>query len=132
MHDDPRRAAAEEELRTRLHEAKPQLEPDERPVHIWADQDPFPSVAELRSMFRLTPAQASVAHMLVARRTNREISSELHISISTARRHVEAVLFRVGVSSRWDVENMIREVHSRPSPTSRRIVVELVRCGGLH
>lgn len=80
---------------------------DSEAVQIWANSAPCPSVAELRAMFRLTPTQARVARMLVARRTNAEIGSLLGISIHTARRHVEAVLFRMGIGSRWDVEQRV-------------------------
>lgn len=83
---------------------------ENRAVRIWAAGAPCPSVTELRQRFRLTPTQARVTQLLVARRTNAEISSILGVSIHTARRHVEAALFRLNVGSRWHVEQRIGEV----------------------
>lgn len=80
-----------------------------RAVRVWATGAPCPSVAELRQRFRLTPTQARVVQLLVARRTNSEISSLLDVSIHTARRHVEAALLRLDVGSRWRVEQRIQE-----------------------
>lgn len=70
------------------------------------------SVAELGQRFGLTPRQAEVARLLVERRTDREIADTLGISFSTARRHAEAVLAKLGVSSRRDVR---RRLHEPPS-----------------
>jgi DNA-binding NarL/FixJ family response regulator len=81
-------------------------------VYIWALDEPYPSVAEVRARFPLTPRQAQVALMLFARRTNTEIAAELGISVNTAKRHVEAVLLRLGVRSRQEVEHrLLLEVH---------------------
>ena len=59
--------------------------------------------------FRLTPTQAIVAGLLACRRSNAEIASALNISPNTARRHTEAVMFRMRASSRSDVERLIKE-----------------------
>lgn len=61
----------------------------------------------LRRRFGLSPRQAEVAILLVARKTNAEIASELGISAHTARRHTEQVLLRLGVRSRRDVRNRV-------------------------
>ncbi len=57
----------------------------------------------LRQKYRLTPTQARVATLLADRLTNAEIASELRVRPNTARRHTEAVLWRLGVSSRFQV-----------------------------
>jgi DNA-binding CsgD family transcriptional regulator len=67
-------------------------------------------VADLRNRFRLTPTQARVATLLADRLTNAEIASELQVKPSTARHHTEAVLFRMGVSSRFAVLNRLVEL----------------------
>jgi DNA-binding CsgD family transcriptional regulator len=94
----------------------------ERNVYVWANDARNPSVDELRRIFRLTPTQARVAQMLVTRRTNAEIAALLEISIHTVRRHVEAVLLRLGVSSRWEVEGSVYEatVRSVNEPVDRQ------------
>lgn len=76
-------------------------------VYIWAADDPFPSHDELRTGFSLTPTQAKVAKLLLHRRTNAEIAEALDISVHTARRHVEAVLLRMSLRSRFDVERRV-------------------------
>ena len=57
--------------------------------------------------FGLTPAQTRVAALIACRRSNTEIARALAISPNTARRHTEAVMFRMGVASRADVERHI-------------------------
>lgn len=61
----------------------------------------------LRQKYRLTPTQARVATLLADRLTNAEIASELSVRPSTARRHTEAVLLRLGVNSRFQVVGTI-------------------------
>lgn len=80
---------------------------ENRQVFLWTRHRPYPSVQHLQHLFRLTPAQARVAQMLVSRRTNAEISDLLGVTIHTARRHVEAVLLRLDARSRWDVEQLV-------------------------
>lgn len=60
-------------------------------------------LTSLRDRYRLTPTQARVAALLADRQTNAEIAMALCIQPSTARRHTEAVLLRLGVSSRFKV-----------------------------
>ncbi|HEY0303704.1 MAG TPA: LuxR C-terminal-related transcriptional regulator [Longimicrobiales bacterium] len=66
-------------------------------------------ITSLRRKYRLTPTQARVATLLADRLTNAEIALELHVRPSTARRHTEAVLLRLGVSSRFMVLTMIAD-----------------------
>ena len=60
-------------------------------------------IATLRRKYRLTPTQARVATLLADRLTNAEIALQLSVRPSTARRHTEAVLLRLGVTSRFKV-----------------------------
>jgi DNA-binding CsgD family transcriptional regulator len=76
-------------------------------VYVWALDEPFPNDSHIRATFPLTPRQAAVAVMLLNRRTNAEIAVHLGISVNTAKRHVEAVLLRLGVRSRNEVEGRI-------------------------
>ena len=66
-------------------------------------------LTSLQQKFRLTPTQARVATLLADRLTNAEIASELSVKPSTARRHTEAVLLRLGVRSRFKVVAMVAE-----------------------
>lgn len=67
-------------------------------------------VRDLRVKYRLTPTQARVATLLANRLTNAEIASELCVKPATARRHTEAVLFRMGVKSRFAVLGRFAEM----------------------
>ena len=69
-----------------------------------------PILAALRARFRLTPTQARVATLLADRLTNAEIAVELRIQPTTARRHTEAVLLRLGVGSRFEVATTVAAV----------------------
>ena len=67
-------------------------------------------LTSLRTRYRLTPTQARVATLLADRLTNAEIATALCIQPSTARRHTEAVLLRIGVSSRFKVAMTVAEM----------------------
>lgn len=76
-------------------------------VVIPADSAPRPSRAELRRRFGLTPREAEVALMLAARRSNKEIASQLSIANKTAWRHTESVMSKLNTRSRRDVRNVL-------------------------
>jgi DNA-binding NarL/FixJ family response regulator len=67
-------------------------------------------LTSLRQKYHLTPTQARVATLLADRLTNAEIAFELSVRPSTARRHTEAVLLRLGVNSRFKVLATIAEL----------------------
>jgi len=94
--------------------------PIDQPPRIWAFSDSCPSLQHLMAAHSLTRQQALVAQLLVARRNNAEIAVLLKISPHTAKRHVEAVLLRVGVRSRWDVESVICRVTRPNEPDEAR------------
>ena len=48
----------------------------------------------------LTPRETEVLGLLAFGRTNRGIAKELHLSLSTVKRHIERVLKKLGVSDR--------------------------------
>ncbi len=48
----------------------------------------------------LTPRELEVLRLLAAGRTNRQISKELTISLSTVKTHVEHLMDKLGVSAR--------------------------------
>lgn len=68
-----------------------------------------PDPETLRSRFVLTRRQAEVARLLAARYTNREVADTLDISPHTARHHTQAVLEALGISSRREVTDRLRE-----------------------
>ena len=53
----------------------------------------------------LTPREWEVLHLVAAGRTNRQIGRQLSISEATARKHLEHVFARLGVSSRTEAVN---------------------------
>jgi DNA-binding CsgD family transcriptional regulator len=65
------------------------------------------SGVDVAKHFHLTPTQARVAALIACRRSNSEIADAIGISPNTARRHTEAVMFRMRVASRCDVERLI-------------------------
>jgi DNA-binding CsgD family transcriptional regulator len=72
-----------------------------RPRHLTPDA--------LRERYGLTPRELRVAALMAARSGNREIAEALGISSHTARRHSEAVLRKLGVHSRAQVRERLRE-----------------------
>ena len=74
-------------------------------------------LASLQQQYRLTPTQARVATLLADRLTNAEIALELQVRPTTARRHTEAVLLRMGVTSRFQVVAKVADIVARgPQP----------------
>lgn len=69
---------------------------------------PLPDAGSVRERLGLTHQQARVALLLAARRSTAEIADALSISIHTVRRHTESVLERLGVTSRTEVERVVR------------------------
>jgi DNA-binding CsgD family transcriptional regulator len=67
------------------------------------------TLAGLRERYGLTPRETRVAALVAARSGSREIAEALGISPHTARRHAEAVLRKLGVHSRSDVRERLRE-----------------------
>jgi DNA-binding NarL/FixJ family response regulator len=48
----------------------------------------------------LTPRETEVLVCLASGKTNRQIAEELHLSLSTVKRHLEHILPKLGVSDR--------------------------------
>lgn len=56
---------------------------------------------------RLTRREQEVVHLLSRRRSNREIAEMIGVSRSTAKRHTENILGKLGLRSRFEVERVI-------------------------
>jgi DNA-binding CsgD family transcriptional regulator len=67
-----------------------------------------PGEAIMIERYHLTVREAQVAALLQQRRSNREIAERLSISLHTARHHVEAVMSKLGVTSRAAVRERLR------------------------
>lgn len=63
----------------------------------------LPASRTIQQRLGLTPRQAEVARLIARGWTNPEVADELGISVHTARRHAEAILFRLGLRSRAGV-----------------------------
>jgi DNA-binding NarL/FixJ family response regulator len=63
----------------------------------------------LTERYKLTARQVHVAALIAAGSGSREIAEALGISPHTARRHTEAVLRKLGLHSRSDVREGLRE-----------------------
>jgi DNA-binding CsgD family transcriptional regulator len=74
---------------------------------------PTLSPAELADRYGLTRAETRVALLLEGAGTSRQIAEQLGISVHTARRHVEAVLKKLGVHSRAAVGARLRDEQHR-------------------
>jgi DNA-binding NarL/FixJ family response regulator len=67
----------------------------------------------------LTPREMEVLSHLALGETNRQIAEELHISLSTVKRHLERILSKLGVSDRTQAAVKAIEIGLRP-PTGQR------------
>jgi len=74
-----------------------------------------PSIRTLVERHGLTRRQAEVALLLADRRSTKEIAKRLDVRLNTARRHVQAVLRRLGLNGRDEVADAIGKVDIAPS-----------------
>ena len=73
-------------------------------IELGAEPNQSPSVAGSP----LTPRQRMVAQAVIAGKSNREIASELYVSIKTVEFHINQILTRLGVDSRTDIGSALR------------------------
>lgn len=93
-------------LALRLHDLYPQgIEPS-----MHAEKDPIARLAERRA---INPRELEVLRLLLDGRTNTQVASELYISESTVKKHVNALYHKLGVSSRVQLAALIGEVVGR-------------------
>jgi DNA-binding NarL/FixJ family response regulator len=48
----------------------------------------------------LTPRETEVLRLMATGRTNRQLAGDLHLSLSTVKRHMERIIKKLGVSDR--------------------------------
>jgi DNA-binding NarL/FixJ family response regulator len=65
-----------------------------------ADPPPEPSATKREEQGSLTPRELGVLRSLATGKTNRQIAHELHLSLSTVKRHLERIISKLGVSDR--------------------------------
>jgi DNA-binding CsgD family transcriptional regulator len=86
-----------------------------------------PARDELQRRFGLTPREVDVALLLAARCSNKEIARKLAIANSTASRHTEKVMAKLGTSSRRNIAHILdeairpRRAARYPAPARTRI-----------
>jgi DNA-binding NarL/FixJ family response regulator len=76
-------------VRRLAEEADPSLQPS-----------PEPPAARRGGPGSLTPREVGVLRLLSAGKTNRQIAQDLHLSLSTVKRHLERIISKLGVSDR--------------------------------
>ena len=79
----------------------------ERGEKVWllttANEEARERVEGAAGEARLTPKEREVLTLMLRRYTNAEISSELYISLYTAKNHVSSILRKLGLKSRRDL-----------------------------
>jgi ATP/maltotriose-dependent transcriptional regulator MalT len=78
---------------------------------------------DLRARQAFTARQHQVAALIAAGRSNNEVASELGISGATAKKHADALRYKLGVARRRQIPLAYREatgidpLYERPEPT---------------
>ena len=75
----------------------------------------LPPPGHLRARFGLTPRETEVAGLMAQGFADKEVAELLFISPSTARRHAERVLKKVGVSSRAGLAYALLQLQRQPA-----------------
>ncbi len=60
---------------------------------------------------RLSPRELEVAHLVAAKRSNRDIALAFDISIRTVDHHIEAAFSKLGIRNRWQLGASMLEAH---------------------
>ena len=76
------------------------LEPPEGPSQL---------DAALRRRYHLTHSETRVARLLAQGKTNRQIATDLHVSIHTIRHHVEHIFGKLSIHTRSALRNILAE-----------------------
>jgi DNA-binding CsgD family transcriptional regulator len=63
----------------------------------------------MKRCFGLTARERQVARLLAERYSNKEIAHRLNVAVSTAGRHTERVLKKLGIATRRDVRRKLLE-----------------------
>ena len=69
----------------------------------------IPAMAKLSERFQLTRREQDVLDCLLNGRSNREIESELYISIHTVKAHIQNIYKKMGISKRGDLIQFIKD-----------------------
>jgi DNA-binding NarL/FixJ family response regulator len=77
-----------------------------------------PAVAAAPLQKPLTPRETEILGHLAQGKTNRQIATELHVSLSTVKRHLEHILPKLGVSDRTQAAVKAVEMGLRPPERS--------------
>jgi DNA-binding CsgD family transcriptional regulator len=75
------------------------------------------SATDLREIYRLTPREIEVAQAIARSLATRTIAAELNIAYATARRHIEMVFLKLGVSTRALASAVLRGEQPPPRAT---------------
>jgi DNA-binding NarL/FixJ family response regulator len=67
----------------------------------------------------LTPRESEGLRLLTTGKTNRELASDLHLSISTVKSHVEHIIFKLKVSARTQAAVKAAELGLLPAHSDR-------------
>jgi DNA-binding NarL/FixJ family response regulator len=68
----------------------------------------------------LTPRETEVLARLASGKTNRQIAKELHVSLSTVKRHIEHILPKLKVSDRTQAAVKAREMGLLPAANGQQ------------
>jgi DNA-binding CsgD family transcriptional regulator/type II secretory pathway predicted ATPase ExeA len=71
-----------------------------------------PPVETIAARVRLTPGELNAALQAAAGRTNKEIASDMYLSIRTVESHLQRVYEKLGISGRHDLADALRDVPS--------------------
>ncbi|MBN1542025.1 response regulator transcription factor [candidate division KSB1 bacterium] len=67
------------------------------------------SNAQLLQRYAITPRESQIIRLICAGKSNREIASELYISLQTAKDHAYNIYRKTGVKNRVQLCNLFRE-----------------------
>jgi DNA-binding NarL/FixJ family response regulator len=73
-----------------------------------------PAASAASMLNPLTPRETEVLSHIASGKTNRQIAQQLHLSLSTVKRHLERILSKLGVSDRTQAAVKAVELGLRP------------------
>ena len=103
-------------MRRIAKEDAPTERTQDEPVRNSSATDEVPDNPVASVKHGLTPRESEVLVHLVRGRTNRQIGEDLHLSLSTVKRHLERIISKLGVSDRTQAAVMAVELGMLSGP----------------
>jgi DNA-binding CsgD family transcriptional regulator len=80
-------------------------------------------IKQLQSFYRITRREGQILQQLIAGLTYNEMTTLLHITRNTLKRHIANIYIKLGVNNRVELFNLLREYNLIPADKADRTIL---------